>query len=474
MQSTRIMLQEATRRAWTMWLAVWVTTVLSSLLAVAALSLIASATFEASLVDGLAARLHAQAGLTAAALRQTPIESVAALAGTRSTDRLQADLEGLRDGAELHELALLGPRGEVYAAGGGPLWIVAEADAVLIEDARAGSPRVGPLYRGVDGAPYLAAYAPLPDHAGWLVAVEGSGASLEAADRMRWTLAGVSALVLALAVALGAGLAAAVTRPMRALARGLDAARPGAQAPPVSTEGPREVRLVAEAAERLLEAVRERDQELLRGRNREIRQVTALAAAVAHEVRNPLNALGLALHRLERADAEGAAGLRTRIRAALDEIEGIVDRFLDLSRPPVPDLRMVHLDQLFANLSEEAAAAGIELHAECREVAVSTDPELLSQALRNLIRNAAEAGGGRVWVRQQAADPRVLEFEDDGPGVAPEQLDQLFDWFHTTRAGGSGLGLPSARRALRSLGGDLELVQAHPAIFRLTLGGGAP
>ncbi len=68
---------------------------------------------------------------------------------------------------------------------------------------------------------------------------------------------------------------------------------------------------------------------------------------------------------------------------------------------------------------------------------------------------------------RHAEPPWALLVEDDGPGV--DDPDHLFDWFHTTRAKGSGLGLPTSRRMAQALGGSLVLVSARPAIFRLEL-----
>ncbi|NOY28009.1 MAG: HAMP domain-containing histidine kinase [Oligoflexia bacterium] len=455
-----------------MWLAVWLATIAASALALFSSWQLTSEAFQEGLEDSLATQVEAQAAMAAAALRSVPVETVAALKGTRSLSRLQQDLDQMRASGGLHDLALIGPDATVIGSTGRPGWVVADADAALIDQARANTPRVGPLYQGADDAVYLAAYSPLFEHPGWVVAVEASGAPMEAATAMRRKLAWVSGLVMILAVGAGAGLAAAVTRPLRRLARELGGVRPGDPPKCVALHGPLEVQLVGSAARQLLDAVRDRDAQLRTAHEREIRQLSALAAAVAHEVRNPLNAIGLAFERLARTRPPSPSQVHDQVRCLLDEIDGIVERFMDLSRPADPVLQETDLSTVLRGLAVDAAAAGVELVPPAGEACLVTDPHLLRQALRNLLRNAAQAAATTVRVRIVGTAPLILDIEDNGKGIPDAEVGQLFDWFHTTRAQGSGLGLPSARRALRSLGGDLQLVNRRPAVFRATIGGG--
>ncbi len=464
---------ELRARGWTMWLAVWLATVVASGLAVLGSWQLTSETFEESLEDSLAQQVSAQAAMASASLDNVPLESVVAVGGERSLARLTSNLRRVRDAGAVHDLALMGPDGGLISASGTP-WIAADADQDLIDGAHAGQARTGPLYTSADGEVYMAAYAPLAEHPGWVVAIEASGSRLEAAERMERRLAWVSVLVMSLAAIAGALLAATAMRPLRRLAHDLSVLRPGDPPDAVAIKGPVEVRMVGDAARSLLQAVRDRDVEIRASHDREVQQISALAAAVAHEVRNPLNAIGLAMQRLDRVDGEAASSLRGQVRALLEEIEGIVDRFMDLARPPMPEVRMVPASDIWARLAVDAEAVGIDVESPALARDVRTDPDLVGQALRNLLRNAAEAGAGTVYVRVARDAPLVIEVSDDGPGISPGQVGMLFDWFHTTRAKGTGLGLPSARRALRALGGDLELVDATRSAFRVTVEGGNP
>ena len=280
-------------RGWTMWAAAWVATAAACLVAVVALAQLSSESFEATLERALADHLSAAAGLAAAALQELPVETVSDLGGERSAERITARLDALCSGSQLHDIALLGPNGAHFGAGGRRIWVSEAADASLIAAAAAGGVRVGPLYRSNDdGVLYLAAYAAFPGHPRWVVAVEGSGATLAAVDDLERMQVGAGAIALLVALAIGAVLATFVARPLRRLRDELSAIGPTAGPDSITARGLREVRQVAVAARTLLSTIGERDAEIRAGHERELRQVTALAAAVAHEVRNPLNALG--------------------------------------------------------------------------------------------------------------------------------------------------------------------------------------
>jgi signal transduction histidine kinase len=323
----------------------------------------------------------------------------------------------------------------------------------------------GPLYRADDGALYLTAYAPLPGRPGWVVAVEGS-ATLGAVDALARRQAWASGAVLAGVAVLGAALAAAVTRPLRRLANELGAVVPGDPPERVVAAGPREVGQVASAARRLLVAIRERDGRVDAAHREKVGQLTRVAAEIAHEVRNPLNAMSLSIDRLARLeDPARRAELGARLRAQVDELERIVARLVDLTRPLEVVVGPVELDGLLRGLSD-AAEVDLVVRGDAG-VVVSSDPTLLREIVRNLLLNAAQAGARTVRVEVRAGPPVTVEVEDDGAGVSDP--DHLFDWFHTTRARGSGLGLPTSRRKAEALGGSLELASARPARFVVAL-----
>ncbi len=451
---------------WPAWLAAWLATAAAGLVAATALALLSSGALATALDEALGSQLASEAGVIAVALKNVPVDAIAAVGGSRSTDQLRERLGDLTDAGKLHDAALINPSiGTIIVRDRDHTFIAALADADLILTAAGGTAVVGPLYRS-EGAPYRAAYAPLPGHPGWVVGVEGSGATLGAVDRLRELQLVVGASSVAVALLFGALLARAVASPLARLDDELSGAAPGDSPDTIHVQGPREVRRVAEAARRLLGAITDRDQALIKAHTEQIRQIEAVSAAVAHEVRNPLHALGMTVERLGGpVDAERRAVLAQRAHQGIVEIDDIVKRFLDLSRPVQPQVKDFDVLELVRDVIAEHAALFDQLEPIGSPSTTRTDPDLLRQVVRNLLLNAHQAGARRVVIRSNGAQ---LEVEDDGPGVAEADRATIFEWFHTTRAAGVGLGLPQSRRICRALGGDLVLHQRQPAVFRAT------
>lgn len=196
-----------------------------------------------------------------------------------------------------------------------------------------------------------------------------------------------------------------------------------------------------------------------------------LAATVAHEVRNPLNAVQMAAQRLAREfevaepDRDEYQALLSMLRSEGARVEAVVTEFLELGRPLVLERRDLEaaglLHQALAPLHARAEAEGKHLVTEgdCAHP-VRVDAKRLVQIVDNLVRNALDAtvAGGTVTVRSRC-DEAGLEVmvTDQGPGMDPETLAQVMDPFFTTKARGTGLGLPLARRLAQAHGGQLQL-----------------
>lgn len=452
------------------WFASWLAILAATGLAVLVLQRLAVADARDALEGALRDHLVAQAGSADGALHELPVELLAAMHGEKSEIELRSVVRDLESHSRLRGLALLGPAGEVEGHAGEWLPLAAERD--LVEAARGGSPAVGPLYHDEAGELYQTAYVPLSSHPGWVVAVEGDAATLGAVDELAQAQLWAGGFVGLGAIGVAAILAAWLARPLRRLGAELGAVRPGAEPAAVGDYGYREVRGVAGAARELLAAIRTRDVELLAAHRREVDQLTRMAAEIAHEVGNPLNAVALSTERLATLEDPAAkARVLERVRGQLAELEQIVSRLRDLTRPLQPVPVSVALPEALASLAAEVPALAVELHVPAGAT-VNTDRVMFAEIVRNLLKNAGEAGATRVVVTASvSADRLEVEIVDDGPGVPDAAIDLVFAWFHTTRATGSGLGLPLSRRIAEALGGSLELVAARPATFRLRLPG---
>jgi len=245
-----------------------------------------------------------------------------------------------------------------------------------------------------------------------------------------------------------------------------------------------------------------------------------LSAGVAHEVKNPLNAMTIHLELLKQklaaAKATGeAAGLSSgaalanapavpgvvvdgvlatrpadvesaleHVRIIANEIrrlDEVLQGFLKFTRPEDLKLQAINVRSLVEEVvrvvGPEAARARVRVQIECPESVpdISGDPAMLRQALLNLAINACQAmpEGGRLRIACSAARGRRVEMkvEDSGIGISPENLERIFNLYFTTKPQGSGIGLSMVYRIVQLHDGDIE-VQSTPGVgttFRLLL-----
>lgn len=205
--------------------------------------------------------------------------------------------------------------------------------------------------------------------------------------------------------------------------------------------------------------------------------VTRMAAAVAHEVRNPLGIIRGAVELVrERAGPQLGPRDRERLEDVLGEVgrlRALTEDFLDLSADRPLQEELVDLGAL----ATDAARGSRSLHPDLDvwvsfgPATVRADPGRLRQVLANLLANAAQAGARRVELRggAQGQEVRVM-VADDGPGIPPEVRERLFEPFASARPGGTGLGLAVSRRIVERHGGALRLLAEGPgAVFELVL-----
>lgn len=445
--------------------AIWLALAFASIVPVSVLWGLSWRGAEDAVTSALAEQLLAEGALIGAHLSDVPVDVLAKIGIGHATDAVGTELQRLATASGLHDLALIGPEEMVLGSEGH--WLPATVDRELLRLSASGEAVAGSLYRGADKQLYLTAYTPLVGRPGWVIAVEGS-ATLGAVDQLARRQFAAGVLLVGAVLALGYFLAVLISRPLQRLEGTLLQVRPGDPPERVDTEGPREVYRVAWAVRALLGAIRDRDREVERSHRRQVEQLVRLAATIAHEVRNPLNAMSLSTERLGRIeDPVQRRAIASRLGAQIGELEAIVTRLLDLTRPVLPHPEPI--DPL--NLARRIAAeSSIAVSVEGPEgESIVTDPTLLGEILRNLLLNAEQAGASQVNVSVSPDNPTHWRWlvSDDGPGISTP--DTIFEWFHTSRARGSGLGLPISQRIAEGLGGQLTLVSAKPAVFLIEL-----
>ncbi len=236
------------------------------------------------------------------------------------------------------------------------------------------------------------------------------------------------------------------------------------------------VRLAAaeEAAGRA-EALRER---LLRVERDQA--VWVLAAAVLHELNNPLHALGLLLDEYQACadDSAQRAELVERAHAQVRRALAHLETLRSMQGSAEPEAQPIALDRLIGSLAADVSALGetaVLVRAECPEqVMISADPGYLRAILENLLDNSLHslrgAQGGVVTMKLSTEAGRaIVHVIDDGPALDPSVRTTLFDPLRTTKSHGLGLGLPIARALARAMHGDLFLDSAASKSFRLEL-----
>ena len=215
--------------------------------------------------------------------------------------------------------------------------------------------------------------------------------------------------------------------------------------------------------------------------------VGLLASGLAHEIRNPLNAMNINLQMLEEelqaepANTEEHAELLESTKREINRLDQLVRNFLQFARPAQPRFAACELNDVVSDtvrfLENDFRNSGVLLETNLAQLLPRTelDESLFRQALINLLVNARQVlrHGGRVVVatRTGAGGEVVVEIIDDGPGIPADLRDRIFEVFFTGRGGGTGLGLPIARQIVERHGGTIEVDtrEGQGTTFRIRL-----
>ena len=220
---------------------------------------------------------------------------------------------------------------------------------------------------------------------------------------------------------------------------------------------------------RLREELLEKRKEL--ARRERLAALGEMAAGVAHEIRNPLGAIGLYASLLERdlEDRPEQRDIVQRISVGVRNLESIVGDILAFAGESQLHRRASRLgnivESVLAQTAPKAQAAQVKIDVDrhLNDTEVYCDPIQMERALTNLVFNAIDAcdQGGSVWVRLGPSGDdhsriRIL-VEDDGPGIAPEIVHRVFNPFFTTKDTGTGLGLAIVHRIVEAHGGHIRV-----------------
>jgi len=214
-----------------------------------------------------------------------------------------------------------------------------------------------------------------------------------------------------------------------------------------------------------------------------------LAAGVAHEIRNPLNAIGMAIQRLQREFPPALPETQKEylrftdvLRGEVKRVNQIIEQFLFFARPARLDLQPVQIREVLRDLlllaRETAEGQNVQLIDSLTGEfpRLNLDRQRIHEALWNLVNNALQAmpQGGRLEVSAWYNPPSrevIVQVSDTGEGIPEENLGRIFDYYFTTKEKGMGLGLPLAHKIIRDHGGTIEVDSGagKGTTFRVTL-----
>jgi two-component system sensor kinase FixL len=195
-------------------------------------------------------------------------------------------------------------------------------------------------------------------------------------------------------------------------------------------------------------------------------RIGEMAAVIAHEVKNPLAGVRGAIQIIGSRLAAGSmdAPMVQEIVARIDALDGLIKDLLLFARPPTPrpaPTDVVPLVEITADLlKQDPSLAAVQVVIQGSAPPVPADAEMLKIVFHNLLLNSAHAmhGNGQIQVAVDTVDSQCrITFRDSGPGIPPEVREKVFTPFFTTKARGSGLGLPTAKRLIEAHRGRISL-----------------
>lgn len=318
--------------------------------------------------------------------------------------------------------------------------------------------------------------------------------SASVSDVYVWVFGIMVFLVIVVAFLIGAIVSRRVTRRVTALAEASRRVGAGDLTVTLPTGATDEVAELTQAFNDMV-----RDLSDSRARIEYLQRISAwqdFARRLAHEIKNPLTPIQLAAQELDETYGGADDAYRKKLRHARAIIEEevatlrrLVGEFSAFAKLPSADLSPSDLCDLSQSIEDSVPAiledvgdgtpAPVEVRVSCatEPLRVRMDPMMLKRGVDNLLRNAIQAvyeahpsGGGRVYVRAYGTNTSgFIEVRDNGPGIATENWERVFDPYYTSKAEGTGLGLAIVKKVVLEHGGEVRLDRAPEGGARFSI-----
>ncbi len=245
-----------------------------------------------------------------------------------------------------------------------------------------------------------------------------------------------------------------------------------------------EIGVLAQELHRMAQRLKERE-EMIKSQARELVRadrfstIGKMSTQIAHEVRNPLNAMGLKLELLEESvdetrnslSDESYRELTDSLQAVMKEIDRlreITDYYLKFAKFPKVEKEMVDLQMVLIDIagfySEEARRKGVSIETDVEAgLRLRADSNLIRHAVANLLKNAIEAlrqhdvENRQIFLKAWRSPDRIhVSVKDNGPGLDSGEAERVFEPFYTTKKSGTGLGLTLVQQIIQEHGGELR------------------